>query len=183
MAGDGRAVRAAHRTEIHSSRRHPARSHGGSREEATGGEAVCWVGVGPNDVWWAGGPGSGAAGRGEAITFALREPSRARAMPSAAMPIATIRMAKVPSTLLSAEDWHSPTKAIQSARSVALVVAGSAPAPIDPGSKNATIADSDEVPGPHVPPTAGLGRPTSSPAIAKATPKSPTNTKANRNPM
>jgi hypothetical protein len=147
-------------------------------------EGVCWAGVGPNGSCWAGGgPGGGHAGVGEAITFALREPSSAKAIPIAAMPIATIRMAKVPSTLLSADAWHSPTKAIQSARSVALVVAGSAPAPIEPGSKKATIADSDELPGPHVPPTAGLGRPTSSPAIAKAMPKSPTNTKANRNPV
>lgn len=113
----------------------------------------------------------------------MRVPPKASAIPTVATPIERTRMANVPRTLLSAEAWHSPTKASQSAWSVALVAAGSAPAPMEPGSKKATIADSEEVDGPHVPPTAGLGSPTRRPATAKAMPKRPRKTRASRNPM
>jgi hypothetical protein len=52
---------------------------------------------------------------------------------------------------------------------------------MEPGSKKATIAGSEDLPGPHVPWTAGLGSATSKPVIAKAAPKSPKNTKINLN--
>jgi hypothetical protein len=53
---------------------------------------------------------------------------------------------------------------------------------MEPGSKKATIADSEDFPGPHVPWTAGFGSATSRPVIAKAAPNSPKNTKINLNP-
>ena len=62
-----------------------------------------------------------------------------------------------PSICPSAEAWHSPTKASQSSRFSRLVVDGSFPAPIEPGSKNPATAGSELFPGPHVPPAAGLG--------------------------
>jgi hypothetical protein len=88
------------------------------------------------------------------------------------------KMTSVPSALPSADAWHSPTKAIQSALSVALVAGGSWPAPMEPGSKRATIAGSEDAPGPHVPPMAGLGRATNDPEMANAAPKSPNSTNA-----
>jgi hypothetical protein len=53
---------------------------------------------------------------------------------------------------------------------------------MEPGSKKATIDDSEEDPGPHVPPTCGGGSATTAPVTAKAAPKSPKNTKINVNP-
>ena len=75
--------------------------------------------------------------------------------------------------LLSAAVWHSWINADHWARAAASVAAGSGPAPIVFGSKMATIAASDPFPGPQVPPTAGLGRATRRPVIAKAAPKRP----------
>jgi hypothetical protein len=49
-------------------------------------------------------------------------------------------MAKTASTRLSADDWHSPTKANQSARPAVSVAGGSCSAPIVTGSKKATRA-------------------------------------------
>ena len=107
---------------------------------------------------------------------------RAHAVPTTATEAESTKMAKVASTLLSAMAWHSPTKAIHWARSVACDVAGSRPAPIDPGSKNATIDDSEDFPGPHVPGIWGLGIATRRPVTANATPKSARNTMINLNP-
>jgi hypothetical protein len=107
---------------------------------------------------------------------------QAQAVPATATVTERTRTAKVVKILPSADAWHSPTNAIHFARSVASVVAGSGPAPMEPGSKNATIDDSEDFPGPQVPPTAGLGRATNAPVIAKAAPKRPTNTKINLNP-
>ncbi len=53
-------------------------------------------------------------------------------------------------------DWHSLTKA-DHCRPAADRGEGSGPAPIELGSKNAEMADSEDVLGPHVPPAAGAG--------------------------
>ncbi len=91
---------------------------------------------------------------------ALVPARQAHVVPATATASERTRTAKVVRILPSAEAWHSPTNAIHFARSVAWVLAGSEPAPMEPGSKNATIDDSEDFPGPQVPPTAGFGRAT-----------------------
>ena len=82
-------------------------------------------------------------------------------------------MGNAATALSSAAVWHSRTNAAHWARPAASAAAGSGPAPIVLGSNKATIAASEPSPGPQVPPTAGLGRATNSPVIAKAAPKRP----------
>ena len=97
--------------------------------------------------------------------------------PRIATPADTMRMGNAARALSSVALWHSLTNCDHWARPVTLLAAGSGPAPIVTGSSSATIAASDPCPGPQVPPTAGGGSAVRRPAIAKAAPKRPRQTR------
>ena len=111
------------------------------------------------------------------------EPDRLRALlhttrgPRIATPADTMRMGNAARALSSVALWHSLTNSDHWARPVTSLAAGSGPAPIVTGSSSATIAASDPCPGPQVPPTAGGGSAVRRPAIAKAAPKRPRQTR------
>jgi hypothetical protein len=97
--------------------------------------------------------------------------------PRSATPADTMRMGNAARALSSVALWHSLTNSDHWARPVTSLAAGSGPAPIVTGSSSATIAASDPRPGPQVPPTAGGGSAVRRPAIAKAAPKRPRQTR------
>ena len=70
------------------------------------------------------------------------------------------------SILASVEAWHSPMKASRFSKAAVSDTGGAAPAPIDAGLKNASMAASEPLPGPQVPPTAGFGNDTTTAEMA-----------------
>jgi hypothetical protein len=91
--------------------------------------------------------------------------------PTTMPPATTIRV--------SVADWHPLTKACHCGR-LPDTADGSGPAPMDPGLKKAAMADSEDVPGPHVPPTPGTGRGNMTTEAAATTKQAATTTHTTR---
>src|ERR1700676_4666271 len=100
--------------------------------------------------------------------------------PSPTRRSAPTKMAPAVAIRVSVADWHSLTKASHWGR-VPDVADGSGPAPMEAGLKKAATADSDDVPGPHVPPAAGAGRGVR--AMVTAAARNPTHSNAPTNRM
>jgi hypothetical protein len=102
---------------------------------------------------------------------------RSSTKPTTAIPAETTRVGMARRARSFVAVWHSWTNCFQLARAVARVAGGSTPAPIEPGSTRASMAVSDPLPGPQVPPAAGAGSSDQSAVRATATPNRPTKTK------